>query len=76
MYMLAKSNDSIIQIFTKLCLSQVKEQLTENLIYTVLNPESFTSNGQLYSFTDNESVIFDETLQEFSIDLTLVDRFN
>lgn len=76
MYRLAKSSDSIIQIFTSLCLSQVKEQLTENLIYSGINPPSFICEGHLYSFIHNKSLILDESLAEYGIDLNFHDRFN
>ena len=76
MFLLAKSPDSLIRIFTRLCLSQVKEQLTENLIYTVLNPESFICNGHLYCFIHNKSVILDETLPGYEISMDGYERFN
>lgn len=65
MYRLAKSSDSIIQIFTSLCLSHVKEQLPENLIYFGINPASFICNGHLYSFIHNRSLVLDEFLYAY-----------
>jgi hypothetical protein len=79
MYRLTKSPDSIVQIFTSLCLSQVIEQLPENLIYTGTNPASFICNGQLFSVIHNRSLILDESLDEFELDFNLVnfeDRVN
>jgi hypothetical protein len=48
------------KIFASLCFSQVKEQLTENLIYHHSNPQSFIYNGQLFAFIHNRSLIADE----------------
>lgn len=76
MYRLAKSADSIVQIFTSLCLSQVKEQLTENLIYCNSNPSSFIHEGHLYSFVQNRSLILDDSLVEYGINLNFRDTFN
>ena len=80
MYRFTKSPDSIVQIFTSLCLSQVKEQLPENLIYVGTNPASFICNGHLYSFVHNRSLILDESPDEFfGINLNFLnihDRFN
>ena len=68
MYKLAKSPGAIIHIFTRLCLSQVKEQLPENLIYFVSNPISFICKGHLYSFLDNLSFL-EEPIYEDAINL-------
>jgi hypothetical protein len=79
MYRLTKSPDAIVQIFTSLCLSQVKEQLPENLIYIGINPASFICNGHLYSFIHNLSLILDESLDEFALNLASLnfhDRVN
>lgn len=46
-----------ISLFTSLCLSQVKEQLPENLVYFNTNPESFIWNGELYVHTHNQTII-------------------
>lgn len=73
MYRLAKSPDSIIQIFTSLCLSQVKEQLPENLIYFTTNPVSFICNSHLYCFISNLCLILDEGLDENALNLDMVD---
>ena len=69
MYKLAKSPEAIIHIFTRLCLSQVKEQLPENLIYFGSNPISFICKGHLYSFLDNLSLILEEPIYEDAINL-------
>ena len=77
MFMLAKSTESFVQIFINLCLSQVKEQLTENLIYSIFNPQSFICDGHLYSIVHNRSVILDESLPEYDvIGSNPAERFN
>lgn len=76
MYKLAQSSDSIIQIFTNLCLSQVKEQLTENLIYCSANPTSFICNGQLFSYIHNRSIIPDDSLIQYGVDVNYSHTFN
>ncbi|MCW3092780.1 MAG: hypothetical protein JWP81_3849 [Ferruginibacter sp.] len=76
MYRLAKSPGSLIQIFTSLCLSHVKEQLTENLIQTRENPTSFAMNGQLFTYIHNRSIILDESLLKYGIELNLRDSLN
>ncbi len=76
MYKLIKSPNPILKIFTSLCLSQVKEQLTENLIYFGTNPSSFICGGHLYSYIQNRSIILDESLSEYGINLNFRDRFN
>jgi hypothetical protein len=65
MYRLAKSSTSYIQIFKRLCLCQVKEQLTENLVHLDIptNPVSFVHEGQLYLYVDNVTLIIGESLQ-------------
>ena len=75
MYRLAKSPDSIIQIFTSLCLSHVKEQLTENLIYIGSNPPSFICDEQLYVFIHNKTLMLEESMDENMINLGF-ERFN
>ena len=40
-----------------LCLNQVKDQLSSNLIYNNSNPISFIYNTQLYAFTCNYTFI-------------------
>jgi hypothetical protein len=72
MYRLAKSPDSIIQIFTSLCLSQVKEQLPENLMYFGINPVSFIYDSDLYSFIHNKSIILDESVYEYAVNLNFL----
>ena len=74
--MLAKSPRAIVQIFTCLCLSQVKEQLIENLVYTGRNPVSFILNNELYTFIQNDSLILDVSFAEFETDLNFHNRYN
>ena len=76
MYRLTKSNVAIIRIFTSLCLSQVKEQLPENLIYFTSNPASFICDGELFSFIPNRSLVLDESLTEYGINLNFRESFN
>ena len=76
MYKLAKTSGSFIQIFTRLCLSQVKEQLTENLVQYSPNPASFICDGQLFSFVHNRSLILDESLAQYGINLNFRANFN
>ncbi|MEO6547501.1 MAG: hypothetical protein ABIN94_05855 [Ferruginibacter sp.] len=71
MHRLRKAPESLIQIFNKLCLSQVKEQLTENLVYTLANPQSFTLYGHLYTYIPYSSVILDESLVLYGVDINL-----
>jgi hypothetical protein len=59
----------IIRIFTSLCLNQVKEQLTENLTTFGENRESFILDGDLYVFTHNKSLIIDESLKDYGVDV-------
>jgi hypothetical protein len=75
MYRLAKSSTSYIQIFTRLCLCQVKEQLTENLVHLDIptNPVSFVHDGHLYLFADNFTLI---TSESFQTNLFVGDRYN
>ena len=44
-------------LFNNLCLSQVKEQLSENLLYDNASPESFVCKGELFLFTDHRLII-------------------
>lgn len=76
MYSFIKSSDAIFQIFTSLCLSQVKQQLTENLTSCSADPANFTCNGRHFSFIPNKSLILDESLTEYGINLSFRDRFN
>lgn len=76
MYNLTKSPKALLNIFTTLCLSQVKEQLNENLVFGVSNPPSFVYNGQLFSYIHNRSVILDESLSEYGIDLAVCHKWN
>ena len=71
-----KSPDAIIQIFNSLCLSHVKEQLTENLSCIGNNPTSFICNGELFTFAHNKSFILDESLNEYGIDINFSDLLN
>ena len=75
MYRLAKSRTSYIQIFKRLCLCQVKEQLTENLVHIDIptNPVSFVHDGHLYLFVDTATLVASESLQ---INLVVGDRCN
>ena len=71
-----KSPDGIIQIFNSLCLSQVKEQLIENLSYFAINPDSFICNGHLYTISGNKSFILDESLNQYGIDINFSNLLN
>ncbi|MEJ7589888.1 MAG: hypothetical protein WKI04_20230 [Ferruginibacter sp.] len=64
MYRLAKSSNNFIDIFITLCLCQVKEQLNENLVYLYTNPPSFTCNGDLFTYMDNELLLLEEANNE------------
>ena len=76
MYNLKKSPNSLLYFFTTLCLSQVKEQLNENVVYCTANPTSFMCNGQLFSYVHNRSLILDESLSEYGIELNYCYRNN
>ena len=76
MYKLANSPNSIVQIFTSLCLSQVKEQLTDNLILYRTQPTSFICDGDLFTFIHNRSIILDESLAEYGVNLNFRHIFN
>lgn len=76
MYNLTKSPKALFRIFTSLCLSQVKEQLTENLVYSTSNPTSFMCDGQLFSYVPNRSLIVDESLSEYGIELNFNHSYN
>lgn len=71
-----KSPDAIIQIFNSLCLSHVKEQLTENLSWFSNNPTSFICNDQLFTFAHNKSFILDESLTQYGIDINFSNLLN
>ncbi|MEO7767221.1 MAG: hypothetical protein ABIS01_07335 [Ferruginibacter sp.] len=76
MYSLTKAPESFIQIFTTLCLSHVKEQLTENLICCCENPTSFTLGGELFVHIPNRSIILDGSLIEYGIESKLYEGLN
>ena len=71
-----KSPDAIVQIFNNLCLSHVKEQLTENLTYFGYNPGSFICDGQLYTIAPNKSFILDESLSQYGININFSNMLN
>lgn len=72
----SRSSNSIVQIFTTLCLSHVKELLTENLVHFNKSSTSFICDGQLFSIADNRSFIVDESLTEYGIKLNFSHSFN
>ena len=53
MIRLTKFPKAAIGLFNNLCLSQVKDQLFENLLYCNSNPPGFVFEGQLFAFADN-----------------------
>lgn len=73
---LTHSPNAIIQIFTSLCLSQVKEQLIDNLACRTSNPESFVLNGNLFVFNHNKSFIVDESLGDYGCDIDVCKDLN
>lgn len=73
---LTPSSRSIVQIFTSLCLSQVKEQLIYNLACSTSNPESFLLNGDLFVFTHNKSFIVDESLKDYGCGIEVCNGLN
>lgn len=70
------SPNAILQIFTSLCLSQVKEQLIDNLACSTSNPESFVLNGNLFVFSHNKSFIVDESLKYYGCGLEVCNGLN
>ena len=70
------SSSEIVRIFTDLCLSQVKEQLTGNLTYFNTNPPSFILAGNLFAYTINQSFINSESLNNFGSCVVLDKRLN
>jgi hypothetical protein len=76
MFRLRKFPKTAIEICTTLCLSQVKEQLVENLIYFNGNPQSFIYNGQLFAFTNNRSFFADDSLSGNFSSLKFTHSFN
>ena len=58
---------AVFGMFTSLCLSQVKEQLTENLQYYNPNPPSFICGGDLFVVSPNESFIKDEIEESYGL---------
>ena len=72
----AHSPSAIIQMFTSLCLSQVKEQLFDNLAYNSANPESFVLDGNLFVFTHNKSFILDESLKDYGCGIEICNGLN
>jgi hypothetical protein len=66
---LQHSPQGFIRIFTSLCLNQVKEQLTENMTTFSVNRESFILDGDLYVFAHNKSLIIDESLKEYGVEM-------
>ncbi len=70
------SPNAIIQMFTSLCLSQVKEQLIDNLSCSTSNPESFVLNGNLFIFAHNKSFIIDESLENYGCGIVICNAVN
>jgi len=70
------SPNAIIQIFTSLCLSHVKEQLVDNLACSSANPESFMLNNQLFVFNHNRSFIIDESLKDYGCGIEVCNGLN
>ncbi|MDO9375968.1 MAG: hypothetical protein V4725_11565 [Bacteroidota bacterium] len=58
---------SVFGIFTSLCLSQVKEQLTENIHYYTPNPPSFICDGHLFVVAPAETFIKDEIEESYGL---------
>lgn len=58
---------AVFGMFTSLCLSQVKEQLTENLHYYNPNPPSFICDNNLFVVAPNESFIKDEIEESYGL---------
>jgi len=76
MFRLTRFPKTAIEICTSLCLSQVKEQLIENLIYFNNNPQSFIYNGELFAFTNNRSFFVDDSVQGSCLSLKFTHSFN
>ena len=76
MFLLTTFPKKAIQICESLCLSQVKEQLIENLIYFNNNPQSFIYNGQLFAFTNNRSFFSDDAFTGNFASLKFTHSFN
>lgn len=68
--------NSVVDLFKDLCLSQVKEQLTENLIYFNPNPTSFICNGHLFAITSNKAFITDKMHPGYGLKLKFNYTFN
>ncbi len=68
--------NAVFEIFTTLCLSQVKEQLPENLLFINPNPPSFIYNGQLFAFSHNQSFIEDEIEAGYGLKLKYNHAYN
>lgn len=60
MNMLTKLPNWAVEVFSLLCFQQVKDQLSETIVYQRPNPASFICNGQLYAFAHNQAFITDE----------------
>lgn len=52
--------DWACDLFVVLCFHQVRDQISENLIYHKSNPPSFICNGQLFAYTHASTFIPDE----------------
>lgn len=55
------------KILTSLCISHIKQQLSENLIYEPTNPHCFVLNGDLFAYTNNRLLIADEAETGFAM---------
>ena len=76
MYRLIKTPKPLSRFFNNLCLSQVKEQLPENLICYTPNPTSFVYDGHLFFLAHNRSFIMDESLAMYGIHLNFSHTLN
>lgn len=48
-----------LSVLTLLCVNQVKEQLTDNLVLPKSNPVSYVHEGHLFAYTANHSFFMD-----------------
>ena len=76
MFSFKKFPQAAMNMFTSLCLSQVKEQLPENLIYFNGNPKSFVHNGHLFVFDDNRAFYADESFDNRFSNLKFTHSYN
>lgn len=67
MFHFSKKPLSLVDIYSTLCLSQVKDQLLENLVYITPNPPSFVYNGHLFVYTTNKAIMESEPHPEMGL---------